>query len=140
MDVAVLELIDKWKNDYQRLLDDASELLSNFDGYRYSGPAELIEHRQQIIDRFQSYDALLNGHGGFEWNDEDEGLLDDFISFRKEMTKKILEVDALVIALARERQILLQGEFAGLTKRKTVLSAYEANRSSGRQIRVGKCS
>ena len=131
---ALLEVIEKWKNDYLQLLDDASELLRNFDGYRYSGPAELIARRQQIIDRFQNYDVLLRGHEILE--KKHEGLFEGFASFREDVTKKILEIDALVIALAMDRQIVLQGEFAGLTKRKTVISAYEANRSSTRQVRM----
>ncbi len=80
-----------------------------------------------LIDGLQNIDLQLEGlqPGGDETG---RLLLAEFRIFQKETTARILELDALAVALGKARLDALHGEIAGLSKRRTVVTAYEQGR------------
>ena len=124
---ALQVLLDGWKEQYQLLLDQSATLLRNLDTWSPEEADELIARRQEIIDRLQNIDSSLQSFcegGGRKAN---QLLLDQFRGFQQSATKRILELDAVVIALAKEQLDTLKVDLAGLSKRKTALIAYEKN-------------
>lgn len=120
MDTEVGARIAAARENYLRLLDEATDLLRNLDIYSAEVIGEAVERRQQLVDALQNYDAGIGeapgavGHG-----------LSDFRIFQEEMTKKILEVDGLLIALVREKQIALKTKMSTASKSMTASQAYD---------------
>jgi len=115
--------LDRLKEQYQLLLEESAYLLRNFDTCNSEEVADLIARRQKIIDQLQndapSLQTCCEG--------ADQRQLDEFRSFQQDSTGRILELDGLVIALAREQQSMIKGDLTALAKRKVVLTAYEGN-------------
>jgi hypothetical protein len=122
------ELVQQWKEQCQLLLGYSEELLKNFDVYGGEQSQELIERRQTIIDSFQTIDLRLRECVPEKgWTEAERRLLEEFRGFQEVATRKVLALDALVIALANERVAALKQELNQMTKRKKALGAYERN-------------
>lgn len=131
----VLELLQSGKEMYQRLLTEATDLLRNLDTCGISGYEGAVDRRQQSILRIQEIDTLLAGRlerqGGGLTGVERQALA-EFMTLKETATVKILELDALVIALTESRLGSLKDELLALTKGKAAYSGYE---KSGRCTR-----
>ncbi|AJE02401.1 hypothetical protein [Geobacter pickeringii] len=118
---------------YRLLLEEASTLLRNFDTAAPEDFDEMMVRRQGIIDDIQKIDeelATLSKEPPFPAGSDDGDALGRFRATREEATRRIVEMDSLVIALARERIGRLQQEMSALGRGKTALHGYER---SGRE-------
>ena len=124
---AVQALLVRRESQYQLLLKESATLLRNLDTFSSEEVTELIARRQEIVNDLQNVDHLL--HTCYEEVHESasQRQLHEFRLFQEAATGRILELDALVIALAKEQLDALKGDLAALSKRKTVLTAYEGN-------------
>lgn len=124
---ALESVLDRWKGEYRLLLEASENLLRNFDTVTPDETASLLARRQESIDRFQNIDASLQRSLASDRGGLADALLEEFRAFQKSATDRILELDALVMALATERMNALRGEMAGLSRRKQAAFAYEDN-------------
>lgn len=122
------EMVVKGKELYLQLLSATENLLRCFDTCAPQDLEELLARRQEIITEFQAVDDQLVGYlnsltGPMER--DVELVWEEFRLFQESSTKRILELDALVIALARERCKGIKGDLAALVVKKAAHSAYE---------------
>lgn len=128
MDPAALQaFLGRSESRYQLLLKEAATLLRNLDTFSPEEVSELIARRQEIVNDLQNVDHLLQTCYEQVQGSASRRQLDEFRLFQEAATGRILELDALVIALAKEQLDALKGDLAALAKRKTVLTAYEGN-------------
>jgi len=125
--VALQTLLCRRESQYQLLLEEAAALLRNLDTFSSEEVTELIARRQEIINDLQNVDHLLQTCYEKVQGSASRRQLDEFRLFQEAATGRILELDALVIALAKVRLDALKGDLAALAKRRTVLTAYEGN-------------
>lgn len=129
MDTAegMAQLIAQGKEQYLHLLDEATDLLRNLDVSSPEAMAETLQVRQNILELLQIFDQRLNRalSGGGD-------ALAEFRAFQESTTKRILEIDGLVIALARDKQAAIKGKLASLKESKAASEAYEGTSSTGR--------
>jgi hypothetical protein len=104
-------IVAEGRAQYLRLLDEATALLRELDSLGASGLAEALQRRQQIVDGLQRYDG--------------PELPADFLAFREETTAKILEIDRLVIALAREQQESIRERLSSKKRSKSASRVYD---------------
>lgn len=129
------ELLAAAEEQYRLLLEEATVLLRNFDSSDADDFDRAVARRQEILDAIQKNDecmAALSGGAAHGADTDVEALLGSFRLLREETTRKVLELDALVTALAQERLGRIQGEMAALAKGKVALHGYEG---SGREKR-----
>jgi hypothetical protein len=105
---------------YLRLLEEATNLLRHFDTYNAEELAEAVQRRGNVVEMLHDFDERL--YRAFPGADES---IAEFRTFQEGTVRKILEIDGLVIALARERQSAIKNELASLSKSRTALEAYE---------------
>lgn len=129
-DPSVEKVLDQWQAEYRLLLEEATELMRIFDTVGSGGANELLVRRQQIIDGLENLPARLQKLA-VEADASENPLIEEFRTFQEEITAKILKLDALALALGKERLHSLRRELAGLTKRKSVFTAYEEGSSIG---------
>lgn len=110
---------------YRRLLDEANQLLKLGDSLGPEALERALGRRQEIVELLQNFDARLEAAGAGA-----EALL-EFRAFREEATWKILEVDGLVIALARNTQEAIKEKLAGMVRSKSASRAYDSRGSRG---------
>lgn len=111
------------KEQYQLLLNESACLLRNLDTCDPEEVTELIARRQKIIDQLQNDDHSLQTISV----GSDQRQLDEFRSFQEVVTRRILELDGLVIALTQAQLNIIKGDLVALAKRRVVLTAYEGN-------------
>jgi hypothetical protein len=116
----VEKLIAAGRVHYLRLLEEAKDLLRHFDTYNAEELAEAVRRRGNIVGMLQDIDERLDL--AFPGGDDS---IAEFRTIQERTVTKILEIDGLVIALARERQAAIKNELASLSKSRTVLEAYE---------------
>jgi hypothetical protein len=117
-------LLAEGRRQYQRLLDEATDLLAKLDAFGSASMIETVQRRQEIVEQLQNFDGKFDGTAaGAE-------ALAEFRAFREETTKRILELDGLVIALARDKQAGIKEKFASVTKSKSASRAYETGNAS----------
>jgi len=105
---------------YERLMASSASLLQDFDRLSPEEFERALGSRQQIIAELDTVTRELGARLA------DAGAeLDVFKHFQEETTRKVLEFDALVISLARERLDVLREDLASLARGKTALHGYE---------------
>lgn len=134
MNVAPLGvLIKAAEEQYRLLLEEATELLRNFDVNVPDDFDHVVERRAGILASLQNIDMkiaeILTKPKSLAGQDH-RADLEAFSSFREEATRRIIEIDSLVMALARERLDRLQQELGALGRGRTALHGYE---TSGRE-------
>lgn len=100
------------------LLSEATDLLKKLEYISTEELAALLERRQALVEWINDFNDTT---AGIEASDPVErGLLERFRIFQEETIKKILEVDALVVGLAQERQSSIKAELLAMTKSRTL--------------------
>lgn len=125
------QLIGLWKWQYRQLLDESERLLGTLDTCSPEDTAELTARRQKIVDELQNIGPFLRACREAGLGEADRCLLDAFSSYQETVTGRILELDALAIALVNEKLLALKGDMAALSTRKVMLNAYEGNGRGG---------
>lgn len=120
-------LIAAGRELYLRLHEEATELLRNLDTHSPEKMVEAVKRRQNLVEALQSFDMRSRAASV---RMDDPGLV-EFREFQEEITRKILEIDGLVIALEREKQAVLKDKLASLSKSVVAVHAYE---KSGRRV------
>lgn len=132
-DAPLRELTGEVEGAYRLLLEEATALLQNFDSAAPEDFDRIMARRAEIMASLQSSDAeigeSLAGAQSPPGRDE-AAALESLRSFREETTRRIIEIDSIVMALARERLDRLQQEMGALGRGKVALHGYE---SSGRE-------
>jgi hypothetical protein len=113
----------EWREQYLRLLDEARKLLGNLDTLGVTGLAEAVQRRQEIVELLQNFDRRFSEDCRAE-------LPAEFRAFMEETTEKILEIDRLVMAWARDKQGAIKEQLAAHARSKSVSRAYGTGRGS----------
>ncbi len=123
------QLIDTGKEKYQRLVDEATAFLRDFDILNPEGFKKAMSRRQGLIVELQEVQThLVACCLDSAKRDKELGeALDEFRQFQETTTGKILKIDSLVIALAGERRNSLKNELAALSRGRTALAGYAGN-------------
>lgn len=127
------ELIGAVEGDYRLLLGEATALLQSFDNAAPEDFDRIMARRAEIMATLQSSDAEIGealAGAPSPPDGDDAAALESLRSFREEATRRIIEIDSIVMALARERLDRLQQEMGALGRGKVALHGYE---SSGRE-------
>lgn len=127
------ELFGAAEEQYRLLLEEATALLRDFDSAAPEDFDRVVERRADSMASLQKIDATIGellAKPAPSADPDDIAALEAFRSFREESTRKIIEIDSLVMALARERLDHLQQEMGALSRGKTALHGYE---TSGRE-------
>jgi succinate dehydrogenase flavin-adding protein (antitoxin of CptAB toxin-antitoxin module) len=122
------KLTSRGKKRYKCLLDEAENLLRNFDTRGPENYKRLIDRRYELIEDLKKIDGqLVNfvGRIGEQADTAVRSILDEYRTFQENVTGRILELDSLVIAFAEERLASLKGELAVFSRSKTALFGYE---------------
>lgn len=134
MSVATLrELLGAAEEQYRLLLDEATALLRDFDSAVPEDFDRVLERRADSMTSLQKIDSAIGdllAKPTPSADPDDAAALEAFRTFREEATRRIIEIDSLVMALARERLDHLQQEMGALSQGKTALHGYE---TSGRE-------
>jgi len=112
------------REQYVQLLGEANALLANLDTSSPQALAAAMDRRQKILDGIQTLDGRLAAEGGAQ---------SDFLAFREEATQRILAVDGLVIALARQKQAAITERLASQARSKSASQSYEKTFPSGQR-------
>lgn len=99
------------REQYGCLLQNATDLLRSFTSLSPKALEESLRKRQNLVETLQNFDKRLN-----EAFPDGDYRLAKFREFQEMTTKKILETDRLLIALAREKQATVRGKLAALSK------------------------
>ncbi len=114
------KLIAAGREQYSRLQEEATDLLRNLDTLSPRALGEAVQRRQNLVEKLQQFDARFDeAYPGPDY------ALAEFRRFQEKITKKILEIDALVIALAQGKQAALKGKLASISKSHAAFRAYE---------------
>lgn len=127
------ELLGAAEEQYRLLLEEATALLRDFDSAAPEDFDLVVDRRADILATLQKIDSAIGELVTKPAPAADPGdgaALEAFRSFREESTRKIIEIDSIVMALARERLGHLQQEMGALSRGKTALHGYE---TSGRE-------
>lgn len=103
------------------LLKEATDFLRSFDTSTPESIEEMIRRREDILERFHDLNARIALQS--EHLNADE--LESFRQRKDAAVRKIVEIDALVIALARKQLSSIKEDLSALSKGKKVLHAYE---------------
>ncbi|RNC67274.1 MAG: flagellar protein FliT [Desulfuromonadales bacterium] len=124
-------LLVSGEEQYRLLLDEATALLRHFDTNSPEDFERAVGVRGQIIATLTRFDQELAAFLGTPSSSADPdtvAVLNGFRRFQEEVTRKILELDSFVIALARQRLDALQDDMASLARGRTALHGYEGGR------------
>lgn len=122
-------LLGRGEEQYRILLDEATVLLRNFDTNSAEEYEKSVARRQEVIDRIQNIDSEIAAFlekNPRRLDDCSIARLEEYRAFQEVTTRQILELDSLVIGLAKERLVAVQGGLAALSKGKVALHGYEA--------------
>jgi hypothetical protein len=121
-------LLNRGKEQYRSLLAETTNLLRKCDAFGPEGCEWVIARRQECISELHEIDnrliANLKGMGR-DLSADARQALDEFRTLQEMTTRKILEFDSLVIALAGDRLNTIKSELAALARGKAALSGYE---------------
>lgn len=115
------ELHEIAKGEYRLLIQQAEDLLRDFDLAAPDGGADFIARRDETIGRIQDAVSLLDSR---ETTEAERQQVEEFETFRREATGRILELDALVIGLAKQRQAEARTRLSGISKSRSAVAAY----------------
>lgn len=131
--VPVGELLAAAGEQYQLLLEESTALLRNFDGLTPEDFDRVMARRAEIMAAIETIDARIGeslAAAGGAPRHNDAAALGAFRTVREETTRRIIEIDSIVMGLARERLDHLQQEMGALGRGRTALHGYE---TSGRE-------
>jgi hypothetical protein len=104
------------------LFKEATDLLNGVDHISTEELAALLGRRQSIIDWILEFQA---GVAGIDASDPGaHAALEEFLIFQEQTVKKILEIDALVVGLAKERGSAIEAELLAIGKRKRMQNKF----------------
>jgi len=112
-------IIAEGKKQYLCLLDDAAKLLRSLDTVSPKLLADAVLRRQESVEQLQFFDKRLD-----RLAPEGSAALVEFRTFQEEITGRILGVDGVLVALAREKQTAIVKKLASLTKSSVAFQAY----------------
>ncbi|MBJ6724833.1 flagellar protein FliT [Geomesophilobacter sediminis] len=92
----------------------------------------MLARRQEIVASLQRIDGALKRR---QTQAGDQRLLEELTEFRKATTERILELDAMVMALARERQATIRTKLSRVSNSKSAVSAYTDHAGGRRHAR-----
>lgn len=98
------------------LLQEATDLLAKMDHISMEDLTALLERRQTIIEWIQGFDARIAAMGAS--GPGARAAVEEFKIFQEETVKKVLEIDSLVIGLAKGRGSAIEAELLAMAKRK----------------------
>lgn len=127
------ELLAAVEEQYRFLLEESTALLRNFDGAPPEEFDRVMARRAEIMAVIQTIDAQIGeslAAPGSPPHQNDAVALGAFRTVREETTRRIIEIDSIVMGLARERLDHLQQEMGALGRGRTALHGYE---TSGRE-------
>jgi len=104
------------------LLKEATDLLCRLDIISTEELASLLERRQILIDWMQDFDESL-----VQLDSSDSGMRAALVRFRtlqEETIRKVLEIDALVMGLAKDKCSSIEGRLLSLTKTKNLTQRF----------------
>lgn len=110
---------------YLLLLQEATDLLKKVDIIAIDELTALLDRRQNIVQWIQGFDRRMA-----EADVAEPGArasLAAFRTFQEERTKKILEIDGLVIALAKERLSTIKATLSSFAKGKRARNAFDSS-------------
>lgn len=120
---------------YNLLLSEAESLLRNFDTNGVEDFEHTLACRERMIASLDELTERISSLLSQEMLDDDTAkLLSSFRHFQEETTRKIIELDSLVIALARERLSALSEEMSALARGRNALHGYEGGREEMRSV------
>lgn len=131
--VPVGELLAAAEEQYRLLLEESTALLRNFDGAPPEEFDRVMARRAEIMAVIETIDGRIGeslADRGSPSHQHDVAALGAFRTAREETTRRIIEIDSIVMGLARERLDHLQQEMGALGRGKTALHGYE---TSGRE-------
>lgn len=131
--IPVGELLAAVEEQYRLLLEESTALLQNFDGASPEEFDRVMARRAEIMAVIQTIDARIGeslAAAGSPPHQNDAAALGAFRTVREETTRRIIEIDSIVMGLARERLDHLQQEMGALGRGRTALHGYE---TSGRE-------
>jgi|GEM_PF-5255409 len=120
MALQAAEFIEEARGHYRRILEATEEMLRIIDVATPKKLSELLEVRQDLIGRLKGFDARLGQLPAGTLR-----LQAEFHAFRADVTKKILDAEGLIIALARLKQESIKNVLATAKQAKTVSNAYD---------------
>lgn len=108
----------------EMLLAETTDILRNLDTWGEEEFAAAMARRQEIIEEIQKIDLTCSSHvdGGAA---AAQLALDQYRSARDAAIRKVLELDALTIALGRQRLDVVKGELAAVARGKVATTAYD---------------
>lgn len=115
----VERIIAEGREQYLRLLDEATNLLRSLDTTSPTLLAEAVQRRQKRIELLQNFDKHQD-----RLATEGSEALAVFRIFQEKITREILEIDGLLVAIAREKQTAIMGKLASLSKSAAAFQAY----------------
>lgn len=123
----LLEVIKRGHEQYRCLQDEAEALLADFDACGNGVCEARIARRQECLQTIQTIDDYLSGVdlAQVESDAQAREAVAGYRSLQEAATKRILELDALVIALAGTRMDSLKGQLATLSRGKVAYGCYE---------------
>ncbi|WP_282000530.1 hypothetical protein [Geotalea uraniireducens] len=123
----LLEVIKRGQEQYRCLQAEAEALLADFDACGNGVCEARIARRQECIQTIQDVDDYLSDvdHAQVELDAESREAVAGYRRLQEAATKRILELDALVIALAGTRMDSLRGQLAALSRGKVAYGCYE---------------
>jgi len=131
--IPLRELLGAAQEQYRLLLEESTALLRNFDGATPEDFDRSMARRGEIMTVIQTIDARIGESLEAAEGSPDQGDAVAFGAFRaarEETTRRIIEIDSIVMGLARERLDHLRQEMGALGRGKTALHGYE---TSGRE-------
>ncbi|MBT1075258.1 hypothetical protein [Geobacter grbiciae] len=104
------------------LLQEAEKLLRDLDIIADDELAQLLARRQEIVDWFQNFDVRL--YDCMDGSPDAHAAVAKFRICQKETMERVLEIDAMTVALAKGRLASIGDALAACAKEAKVLSAY----------------
>lgn len=137
---SVSEICLRGRELYGGLLEEAVRLLRNIDSRPPEDLAGAIERRYEYLEQIREVEdelANMQAESGKECGGICRQTLDDFRSFQKSTIQSVLEIDALVTALAQDRLNLIRGEIASLARGRSAIAGYGGAEDTNRRILSG---
>lgn len=125
---------------YRQLLEAASFLLEKLDVLTVEDLEAVMIRRQQIVQEIQRIDDMITSEvSRGETGKTVDGLqINHFREQQKQLTERILELDAVSLALANKKLAVLQKDFTAISDGRTLRKGYDPPKRSEPQQVNGK--
>jgi hypothetical protein len=130
---AFRDLLDRGESLYGLLLETTDELSRVLGSLDVEGIALYMEKREKILTDIQNFDSeLAAGAAGVRTSGAagDDEPLQRFRKVRGELTKRILDTDATIVASLEERMDEVRGGLLSLARGRKALNGYEGGERS----------